>query len=446
MSNVTLSHYDLHGMHAQSHDAYKITQTAQQLYCIPIFYRVPIDIFLVSSSLTKVRVSVHPNFVSGNIDEHRQSPLFKHYLCAAMAMLVYDHIITFSDEVMDFAIPALKIILNRLQVEHIWKRMRSVVSVLFLIVKASFSTPVSTPNLMCPAPWQNRYYTLMCMTVVMISFFSPSRSREVCLRFIAFERWGIAVPLVAVPGTLLILRVHALYDRNICVLIYLSTLLAGTIAIGIWEVSYPGGRSMRLMNQEIDAFRGCAFLPSLRLSVFSLSASYSICEFKLMQRAIGGSIPWCQLDLRSFSFRAHHVAYPALVVVYQWPGVISEDLPRWRTLFFRDLILCVYLALHGYICTVSDQMDERTVRPTFCLIATMINRLTINIRIDPERDFRDHTDPPDSPTPPKPRTNTRLWSLFNNFHLMFSVQEDAIAMIPRNSAREEEVGSERRED
>jgi len=247
-----------------------------------------------------------------------------------MAMLVYDHFLTFSDEV-----------------EHVWKRKRSAVSVLCLI---------------------NRYYTLLCMILVI----SVSHDLKACNHFIHFEKWGISIPLVAIPGVLLILRVYALYDRNIYILVYLSALLLGTIGVGIWEVSFPGGGQLHLHYQRINELQGCAFMPSLGLGPLASSfltayLAFDVSIFILTMLKTRRSL-WADKSLPLLRRLGQDGALYFLA--------ISSSVSIW-------LFMVIFAPW---------QMKWMNALPTFCLMATMITRLTISIRVNPVVDLSASTE------------------------------------------------------
>ncbi|KAF9040757.1 hypothetical protein BJ165DRAFT_1596203 [Panaeolus papilionaceus] len=122
----------------------------------------------------------------------------KYFQTASFVMLVYDHMLTFSDEV-----------------DRIWKQKISGASILFLI---------------------NRYITPLQVIVIMDAFDDPSWTRAVCDRFVVFEGASTA-GLVAVCELIMILRVYALYERSnvlLALLLVLWTLQLVFSMVGVF--------------------------------------------------------------------------------------------------------------------------------------------------------------------------------------------------------------------
>jgi len=100
-------------------------------------------------------------------------------------MLVYDHFLTFSQEV-----------------ERIWKQRISVASFLFLF---------------------NRYGTPIQFIILLDAFHDPHWTKKVCNKFVIFEG-AATVTLMSVGQLIMILRVFAVYERNRYIFAFLITL------------------------------------------------------------------------------------------------------------------------------------------------------------------------------------------------------------------------------
>jgi len=121
----------------------------------------------------------------------------KYFQVAAFVMLLYDHMLTFDQEV------------NR-----IWKQKFSGVTLLFLT---------------------NRYLTPIQFTIIMVAFHYPSWTGKVCEKYVVFEGASSAT-LIAVCQLIMIIRVYALYHRSLAIIIFLMILWATQIivsAIGV---------------------------------------------------------------------------------------------------------------------------------------------------------------------------------------------------------------------
>ncbi|PPR07614.1 hypothetical protein CVT24_004167 [Panaeolus cyanescens] len=116
----------------------------------------------------------------------------KYFQIAAFVMLIYDHMLTFSDEV-----------------ERIWKQKISGATILFLL---------------------NRYLTPLQFIVIINAFQDPSWTKEVCDRFVVFEGASTAA-LVGICELIMILRVYALYGQSKAVLAFLMLLWVVQISV-----------------------------------------------------------------------------------------------------------------------------------------------------------------------------------------------------------------------
>ncbi|KAK7461927.1 hypothetical protein VKT23_008358 [Stygiomarasmius scandens] len=115
-----------------------------------------------------------------------------YFQLAAFVMVVYDHILTFPEEV-----------------NYIWGQKLNGATLLFFI---------------------NRYITPIEFIVVLVAFHQQNWPPEVCDRFVAFEG-AATIALVTIAELVMILRVYALYGRPIPLLSFLLLALIGQVII-----------------------------------------------------------------------------------------------------------------------------------------------------------------------------------------------------------------------
>ncbi|KLO05847.1 hypothetical protein SCHPADRAFT_710544 [Schizopora paradoxa] len=110
----------------------------------------------------------------------------KHFIDASFAMLIYDHLLTFGDEV-----------------ERVWKPKFTGATLLFLI---------------------NRYFTPLQYIVNIASFFDAAWTfdSEACINFVKFPGAGTTCSIVV--EIILIIRTYALYGGSNVLLAFLSVL------------------------------------------------------------------------------------------------------------------------------------------------------------------------------------------------------------------------------
>ncbi|KAF8589218.1 hypothetical protein K439DRAFT_1628916 [Ramaria rubella] len=259
----------------------------------------------------------------------------KHYLCAAFAILVYDHLLTFSDEV-----------------EYIWSRKRGVgmlVTGVFLV---------------------NRYYTTLAMVAIMIAFFDVNWSAETCQNFVHFEPFGFGIPLIAITGALLILRVFALYGRNLYILAYLGALLIAQVTVGIWQFAFPGGGPVVFPPVPGLVFHGCLYITAP-----SLGAAAS--AYLVIDLAFDISIFVLTMAKTWQAFWGH-----------RGPGLlrrISQDGALYFVVIFTSNSAWLFLLLFA-----TPDLKYIQALPGIIFDVIMINRLTLSLRRTPDQPASGH--------------------------------------------------------
>lgn len=121
----------------------------------------------------------------------------KYFQLAGYVMLVFDHMLTFGDEV-----------------ERIWKRKFTGATALFLL---------------------NRYLTPVQFAIILDAFHNPKWAGETCRKYVAFEGYS-TIALVAICEVIMILRIYALYNRSIPVLGFLAVVLVAQIVVGSYGI------------------------------------------------------------------------------------------------------------------------------------------------------------------------------------------------------------------
>jgi len=138
----------------------------------------------------------------------------KYFQLAPFVVLVYEHMLTFGEEV-----------------ERIWKQKFTGASFLFLV---------------------NRYGTLLQFIVIIVAFQDPQWTGLACSRFVAFEG-STTIALIAVCELIMILRIYALYRRSNRILLFLGTLWIAQITIS--SIGISNGFALPLP----PGFVGCIF-------------------------------------------------------------------------------------------------------------------------------------------------------------------------------------------
>jgi len=153
---------------------------------------------------------------------------------ASFTILVWDHVITFSDEV-----------------EYIWKGKKGPIIYLFLL---------------------NRYFTPLGFMVNLYAYLSPSWTVERCRHFIRYEGCTVAIA-VEVVGIMMFLRINALYPTRKWISALLAILLVVETGINIWLIS----RGEPVLHNTASGVHACSMIfdPAIS-SAASASAWYPL--------------------------------------------------------------------------------------------------------------------------------------------------------------------------
>ncbi|KAF7297623.1 hypothetical protein MKEN_01385300 [Mycena kentingensis (nom. inval.)] len=145
---------------------------------------------------------------------------------ASFTILVWDHIITFGDEV-----------------EYIWKGKKGPIIYLFLL---------------------NRYFTPLGFIVNLYAYLSPSWTYERCARFIRYEGATVAIA-VEVVGIMMLLRIDALYPTRKWIPALLGVLLVVETGLNGWLIS----RGEPVLHNAASGVHACSMIfdPAMRVSL-----------------------------------------------------------------------------------------------------------------------------------------------------------------------------------
>ncbi|VDB85150.1 unnamed protein product [Peniophora sp. CBMAI 1063] len=252
----------------------------------------------------------------------------KYFFLAALTVLIYDHANTFAEEV-----------------DLIWKRKKSYVLYLFLTV---------------------RYYALIAVAIVAFGYFSTAMTRERCSHWMLFLPLGITIPLTILPGILMIVRVYALYNRNLYVLAGLTLTLCLQTGAGLWQYTVKGATPAPdpLDNYE---YHFCIYLPPKRIGhlstlFISLELAFDSIVFLL---TISRTLYMHYLDRKEREDGAGSTLVQNLIRdgAFYFAVIFSFNL-SW--------VLMISLAPTGLRAIASV--------PSACITTIMICRITLNLR------------------------------------------------------------------
>ncbi|KAJ7610286.1 hypothetical protein DFH06DRAFT_1485631 [Mycena polygramma] len=150
---------------------------------------------------------------------------------ASFSILVWDHAITFDDEV-----------------ELIWKGKKGPIIYLFII---------------------NRYFTPLGFMVNLFAYLSPTWTVERCTHFIRYEGCTVAIA-VEMVGAMMLLRINALYPTRKWITAMLAFLLVVETGINIWLIS----RGEPVLHNRASGVHACSMVFDPKISVAAAASAW----------------------------------------------------------------------------------------------------------------------------------------------------------------------------
>ncbi|KAA1477726.1 hypothetical protein DENSPDRAFT_620714 [Dentipellis sp. KUC8613] len=251
----------------------------------------------------------------------------KYLFAAALTMLMYDHILSFSTEV-----------------ETIWTKKKTYPAIFFLTF---------------------RYYASLAMVVVSIGFFSTAMTPERCQRWVLFYPLGITLLFALFPSIIMLMRVYALYNRSKLILGGLGIILLIQTIFGIWQTATAGKAHVPDPIDNYD-FHLCLYTPR--------KAEGRASEvFALLSLGYDGLVFFLTLGRTIYVFwtrQGRGLGSHALVKNLIRDGALYFAVISSLNLFWTMVIFYAPAGLKGV-----------GVIPSACVTAVVICRITLNLRV-----------------------------------------------------------------
>ncbi|KDQ62142.1 hypothetical protein JAAARDRAFT_30050 [Jaapia argillacea MUCL 33604] len=282
----------------------------------------------MASDPTELRRFEHDLIQSVN---HSYRPKYVGFM--GFTILVWDHIITFDDEV-----------------QYIWKGSKGPLVYLFLLVRR-FSPPSSLPR--AYRVNQNRYLTPLGFIVNLYAYLSDAWTESTCRHFVRYEG-SMTVIGINVVGLMMLLRIRALFMGHNLVIFLVALVLAAELAVNAWLLSkgQPVAHTV--------AVHACTmiFNPSLG--------------------AIASASAWLPLfyDTIVLSLTLYRTWMP---LRYKQASTVLTALVRGGILYY-SVIFCVTLVLTIMIIAAPPGVKNITAQLELLLTVAMMSRITLSLR------------------------------------------------------------------
>ncbi|KAI0093589.1 hypothetical protein BDY19DRAFT_260981 [Irpex rosettiformis] len=275
----------------------------------------------------------------------RDIQIAKHFFLAGYCILLYDHIITLSQEI-----------------EVIWKRQKTYIAWLFILL---------------------RYYSILVITVVCVGSFSAAITRERCAHWILFLPLGMTMPLSLLPSILMSIRVWAMYNANRYLLTFLLVYLAAETAAGLWEYT-ASGETPALDPLDNYEYHFCMYLPPKKIghaSILFLSMELtfdSICFLLTVSRTVYMHYHH-QATIRQSGLPVNRSRWSTSIRRRLHKRGLLSSLVQDGALYFAAIfsinLIWVVMILHA-----PTDLRGLASQPSACLMTTIICRITMNLR------------------------------------------------------------------
>jgi len=242
---------------------------------------------------------------------------------AGFVVLVYDHILTFNDEI-----------------QYIWHGKKKIVIWLFLI---------------------NRYVTPLGFIINLNAYMSPSWSIETCRQFVVYE--GIMGFFgVAVASLMMLVRIHAIYYGDLYVMSIMWLLFWGMVIVNVWLLTTTGP----VIHPGIA---GCSML---------FGQSHNIGRWV----SATAWTPLCfdTVVIALVIFRTRRIVLAKIAEQSKVVTVLIRD-----GIMYFSVILAVNLVLAVMIVRAPDGIKNIFAQFQLILTVTMMSRITLNLRKNMDR-------------------------------------------------------------
>jgi len=207
-----------------------------------------------------------------------------------------------------------------------------------------------------------RYYSIIAPTFITFGYFDPWVSGNRCLHWMLFIPFGLIIPLGIMSGTLMAMRIYAMYGRPKALLVLLTLSLITQAGLGLWIWSTPGATFTPdpVNNYE---FHYCIFIPSKTLGAHNPSV-YAFMELSF--------------DALCFLLTLIRPFWGASGIRH-WGKSLWVNLAANGALYF-GVIFSVNLGWAIMILHAPSSIRGSLAAPSTMAMATFICRITLSLR------------------------------------------------------------------
>jgi len=207
-----------------------------------------------------------------------------------------------------------------------------------------------------------RYYSLSAAVTICFGYFSPVIGGEACQRWMFFIPFGLIIPLMLFSGTLMAIRIYAIYNRSKLLLGFLLSILIAQASVGTWIWTTPGAHpAPDLINNYLTHY--CIFIPATSLG--PSSAGYAFMELSF--------------DSVCFALTLIRPIWGRIYRNETWGNQLFKNLAQNGVLYF-GVIFSVNLTWAIMILHASTGLRGSAAAPSSMIMSSFIARITLNLR------------------------------------------------------------------
>ncbi|KAI0044135.1 hypothetical protein FA95DRAFT_1608813 [Auriscalpium vulgare] len=247
---------------------------------------------------------------------------------AAYTILLYDHLCTIPTEI-----------------ESFWKKKKSRLSYLYIFI---------------------RYYTPFVMTITAVGFFSPAMTLSKCSHWMYFLPIAVTITLMLLSGTLMAIRVYALWSKNVHLLSGLLLFLLTQTTVALWATLKSGGKPFPYLLNNYD-FHFCIFLSP------NVGAVSSTSIYVFMDLGYDTMIFLLTISRTIYIHRTGRASG-------EKSGNLVQSLARDGAVYFGGIFLMNFIWVM-MILTARPTLHGLSAMPSAVITTILVTRITTNLRV-----------------------------------------------------------------
>jgi len=255
-------------------------------------------------------------------EEYRELIATNYFGLASFVVLLYDHVLTFDDEV-----------------RYIWRGNKKLVAWLFLI---------------------NRYITPLGFAVNISAYTSPAWTPLICEHFVRYEG-AMTLIGISIASLMMGVRVTAIYHKNRAVLALISSIFVAMVAVNAWLLSSG------VPVHHPTGIHGCSMIFGAKRGTWASASAWLPLLYDTVVVIL-------------VVLRTRDVVRAKIAGQFHVVQTLVQD-----GVLYYSVILAANLVLALMIAKSSDGVKNICAQFQLLITVTMMSRITLNLRRNMQR-------------------------------------------------------------